>query len=194
MSEPVLSAADLRRVLLRGPRVYLRPVEVADATDRYAGWLRDPETTRFLESGGRDESPASVAAYIRAFEGRNDVLFLAIRLADGDTHVGNIKLEPINWRHRHAVLGIMIGEASARGRGIGSEAMVLVLRHAFTALALHRVSLGVIADNLAAIRCYERLGFVTEGRARECVRRPHGFVDGLTMGILAHEFFARYGR
>lgn len=178
---------------LEGPRVYLRRVAPADATPAYAGWLNDPETTRYMESGRRVETVASIADYIARYSGREDALFLAIVLRAGDRHVGNLKLEPINRTHRHAVLGIMIGDAAARGRGIGGEAIVLALRHAFAGLGLHRVALGVTADNLPGIRCYEKVGFRVEGRLRESILRPQGYLDSLWMAILAEEFHARYG-
>lgn len=183
----------LRGLRLEGERIYLRPVVRSDATPEYARWLNDPETTRFLESGQIVETVDSIAAYIARYQARHDALFLAIVLKDGDRHVGNLKLEPIDWRHGKATLGIMIGDGSARGRGIGTEAILLVLRFAFEKLGLHRVALGVTADNLPGIKCYRKIGFVDEGRFREAIRRGGGYVDHLWMAVLADEFKARYG-
>jgi len=177
---------------LRGERVHLRPLTEADATPAYVSWLNDPETTKYLESGRRVETVESIRDYIRKYEGRNGVLFLAIMLNDGDVHVGNIKLDRIDWTHRHATLGIMIGAAAARGKGIGGEAIVLALRHAFRVMKLHRVDLGVTEDNLPGIRCYRKIGFVEEGRLRESTLRDRGYIDVLWMSVLSHEFEARY--
>lgn len=179
--------------VLVGERVLLRPLTRNDATPEYVGWINDPETTRFLESGRRKETIESIAEYIARYENREDVRFLAIFLKEGNRHVGNLKLEPINWMHKNAILGIMIGDAKARGKGIGTEAILLMLRYAFDELKLHRVALGVTADNLPAINCYRKIGFKEEGRLRESVLRESGFVDSLSMGILADEFHARYG-
>lgn len=178
---------------IEGHRLYLRPVRPEDATQRYVEWLNDPQTTRFLETSGR-QTIKTVQEYINRYQGRKDALFLAIVLREGDRHIGNVKLEPIDWHHRHATLGIMIGEASARRRGIGTEAIVLLLGFAFEKLGLHRVSLGVTADNVAALRCYRKVGFVEEGRLRESHWCGGHWVDGIWMGILEHEFRARHGR
>jgi RimJ/RimL family protein N-acetyltransferase len=180
----------MNAAILMGERIYLRPLTSADATPTYAGWLNDPETTRFMESGRRVETVESIAAYIGKYEGRSDALFLAIVLKNGDRHVGNVKLEPINWTHSSAVLGIMIGAADARGKGIGTEAVRLVLACAFREMKLHRVTLGVTADNEPGIRCYLKVGFKEEGRWREAIRRGNGFVDHVWMGILDREFMA----
>lgn len=173
--------------LIRGDRVYLRRVTLADATPRYASWLNDPETTRYLESGRREETADSLRAYIARHLDRDDVLFMAVVLNTDDSHIGNIKLEPVDHKNRSAVLGILIGAKGQRARGIGTEAMTLALRYAFESLRLHRVSLGVTSDNLPAIHCYEKVGFRHEGCLREAIRRDDGFVDHLWMGILAHE-------
>mgnify|MGYP001769625322 CR=1 FL=1 len=178
----------MKAPILMGERIYLSPLTSADATSTYAGWLNDAETTRFMESGRRTETVESIAAYIEKYEGRSDALFLAIVLKDGDRHVGNVKLEPINWTHGGAILGIMIGAAEARGKGMGTEAVRLVLAHAFREMKLHRVTLGVTADNEPGLRCYLKVGFREEGRLREAIRRESGFVDHVWMGILDREF------
>jgi len=166
----------------------LRPVCENDATEAYASWLRDAETTKFLESGSLSESPESIKAYIQKTRSNPKALFLAIVLHDNAEHVGNVKLEPIEWGHRCATLGIMIGAPSARGRGLGERVVREVVRLAFADLKLNRVMLGVASDNLAGVRCYEKVGFVIEGRLRQACRREHGFVDSLIMGILAEDF------
>jgi L-amino acid N-acyltransferase YncA len=53
-----------------------------------------------------------------------------------------------------------------RGRGIGSALMRALLAHA-GALGKHVMVAGVDADNAAAIRFHERLGFERAGRLRE---------------------------
>lgn len=177
---------------LRGKRIHLRPLTEADATAAYVGWLNDPETTKYLESGRREETVESIRDYIRKYQGRTDALFLAIVLNEGNIHVGNIKLDKIDWTHRHATLGIMIGAAEARGKGLGVEVIVLALRHAFHTMKLHRVDLGVTEDNLPGLQCYRKIGFVEEGRLRESTLRERGYIDVLWMSVLSHEFDARH--
>lgn len=180
-----------RDLKLTGNRLYLRPVVESDANASYINWLNDPETTRYLESGRVKETEKSLKAYIDRYSHKEDALFLAIVLKDDDLHIGNIKLEPINWYHRNATLGILIGAPEARGKGIGSEAIHLLLRYCFEVLDLHRVGLGVTADNEAAVRCYQKIGFKQEGQIRDAVRRENGYVDSYWMGLLKDELLGR---
>jgi RimJ/RimL family protein N-acetyltransferase len=55
-------------------------------------------------------------------------------------------------------------------------------------LNLYRVSLDVFAYNLRAIRCYEKAGFVVEGRARQFLNRDGRRWDLIYMGILGEEW------
>ena len=104
------------------------------------------------------------------------------------TLVGVVSLTDIDPVHRNAEFHIMIGDAAARGRGAGTLATWQMLRHAFGDLNLHRIFLSVRASNAAAIRVYEKVGFVAEGRLRESVFKDGAFGDLLVMGILKSEF------
>jgi RimJ/RimL family protein N-acetyltransferase len=70
-----------------------------------------------------------------------------------------------------------------RGQGLGRRLLREVLSRVF-ASGLLRIELEVFASNLAAIRVYEREGFVTEGRKRRA-RILDGVEDDiLVMGLL----------
>ena len=86
---------------------------------------------------------------------------------------------------------ITIGERDAWGRGYGGEATSLMVDHALGSLGLHRVALSVFAFNERAIRAYERVGFVHEGRAREAIWRDGRWWDEIHMSVLEPEWRAR---
>ena len=55
--------------------------------------------------------------------------------------------------------GIFIGEDAAIGKGYGKQAAKLALDYAFHELGLEYIMLRVFADNISAIKSYERAGF-----------------------------------
>src|SRR5437763_16596905 len=65
--------------------------------------------------------------------------------------------------------------------------MRTVLRYAFGALGLNKVSLDVLEYNTRAIRTYERLGFHREGVHREDGYKDGRFVHVIRMSMLARE-------
>jgi len=175
---------------LSGEVVELRQLTEESVSDEYVSWLADAEVTRHLESGRFPASKQEIIEFVRSHTGSDQHIFLGIYLKEGGEHVGNIKLGPISWLHRNAELGIMIGAAAARGKGVGTEAIRLLLGHAFDRLNLIRVALGVVQSNAGAIRCYEKVGFQTEGVFRSAVLTDGEPQDIVRMSILAEEFRA----
>jgi RimJ/RimL family protein N-acetyltransferase len=108
-------------------------------------------------------------------------------IAADEEVIGFCRLTDIDWISRHAELGIMVGDVTLHGRGIGAEATALLCRYAFNDLNLERVWLQVADSNEPAKRLYGRLGFKEEGRLRR-----HAFVGGkyhdlIVMGLLRGE-------
>jgi RimJ/RimL family protein N-acetyltransferase len=64
-----------------------------------------------------------------------------------------------------AEIGYWLGEP-VWGRGIGTEALELVTRHAFDGMNLLRLFAVPFADNAASIRVLQKAGYVCEGRLR----------------------------
>jgi RimJ/RimL family protein N-acetyltransferase len=174
--------------MIEGRSVRLRPVEREDLP-RFVRWLADPEVRRHIEM----HLSLSLAQEERWFEeslGKGDLQPLAIdaRL-DGDfVHVGSCGFHEIRWRDRTGVVGLLIGERTVWGRGLGTEAMRALLRHAFDTLNLNRIALRVFENNVRAVRVYEKLGFVREGRLRQDHYREGRYVDVLVMGLLREEW------
>jgi L-phenylalanine/L-methionine N-acetyltransferase len=101
--------------------------------------------------------------------------------------VGNAGVYPVsdNPRQKH-VCGIGIAVMDAyQGRGAGRALMNTCLDFADRWANYSRIDLTVHADNARAIKLYESLGFVTEGRHREYSFREGGYVDALFMGRLS---------
>lgn len=80
--------------------------------------------------------------------------------------LGSVYIRDIDRHHNKAEYGIFIGEADARGRGVGSATARLMLQYCFEEEGLHRVYLRAFATNEQAIRSYEKAGFVKEGLLR----------------------------
>ena len=89
----------------------------------------------------------------------------AFVLAMGRDHavVGYGELNPMRGGRGHLWLGHVIVRPDLRGRGVGTLLSRALLSEAFERHGAERVSLIVFPDNLAALRCYRRAGFITAG-------------------------------
>ena len=177
-----------KTVFMAGSQVYLRPLERTDLNERYLGWLNDPEVTRYMESGTFPTTAQDLDKFYQEVTGSRNQVILAIVDTKSDQHIGNVKLGPILWIHRHATFGILIGDKRFWGKGIGLEATRLMVEYGFNQLNLQRIDLGVFAEHEAAVRCYEKVGFKPEGRMREALFQGGEYKDRLWMGLLRSEY------
>lgn len=114
---------------------------------------------------------------------------IATNPAGEEQTVGVVELARIDPANRSArVSHFLLGEPSVRGRGIGTEALRLLLAVCFDELDLHRVSLSVFDFNEGAIRCYEKAGFRKEGLLRDARRVGARYWSLYEMSILSHEY------
>jgi UDP-4-amino-4,6-dideoxy-N-acetyl-beta-L-altrosamine N-acetyltransferase len=171
--------------MIYGQKTRLRRIEREDIPT-FVRWFSDPQVREFLKLN-RPISKAEEEKWFERQLDRQDSELFAIETMDG-THIGNIGLDSIDWVHRQAELGIVIGEQEYWSQGYGSDAIRTLLRFAFQEMNLHRVSLRVYQDNARGIRAYEKCGFRHEGCLREAIYRQGRYYDTLIMGILSHEF------
>lgn len=180
-----------KSAFMAGSQVYLRPLERTDLNERYLGWLNDPEVTRYLETGVFPTTMQDLEKFHAGVTGSSSEVIFAVVEQKSDEHIGNVKLGPINWVHRRAMFGIMIGDKRFWGRGVGEEVTRMMVEYAFHRLNLHRVSLAVFAEHEAGIRCYRAVGFKDEGRFREEMFVAGTYKDRLWMSLLRSEYKAK---
>lgn len=171
--------------MTQGKLVDLTPLTDADS-DAMLRWINDRDLV-LLSSAFRPVDDADHRAWFDSIRHRPDVVIFGIRERAGGRLVGSCQLLGISPTHHKAELQIRIGEADARGRGYGREAVELLLDFAFKDLNLHRVELTVLAGNEPAIKTYLGAGFVNEGTLRQAAHIDGGYVDLVFMGILRDE-------
>jgi RimJ/RimL family protein N-acetyltransferase len=177
--------------MISGERLRLRPIRRSDLPILRA-WFDDPETTRFWGQPAplvaEDLFETDLAGRFRRFD---EAGYFMTELNDG-TPIGRIEYERLDPIARSAEVMILIGSEEGRGRGFGTEAMVALLGYLFHQRNLYRVSLSVIAWNERAIRSYQKVGFVEEGRLRDDLFFDGRYHDQVVMSILRDEFEARW--
>ncbi len=88
-------------------------------------------------------------------------------------------------RYRHAAIDLYL-DPDLHGRGIGAEVMRRTVQHLVHERGHHRLTIDPAADNVAAIRCYEKAGFERVGVMRAYERDAFGadWHDGLLMELV----------
>jgi RimJ/RimL family protein N-acetyltransferase len=179
----------MRNPVKVGERVYLRPLEEADARAFALASHLEPET------GHRDRGrvPTSVFAFetwARTFAGTHapEEILLAICRRDDDRFLGTVRLGHIDWINRTAETGTGLIGAEDRGQGIGTEAKHLLLEYAFADLGLHALNSMVYEHNARSIAALRKQGYRLAGRLTADVQQAGGFHDTLVFDITREDW------
>ncbi|MDQ3913538.1 MAG: GNAT family N-acetyltransferase [Actinomycetota bacterium] len=168
-----------RPPLLRGRTIVLRPLRADDA-ERVAQIQAEPGVARWW-------GPPDEAELRRQAHGTDDEKAFAIE-REGEL-VGLIQYREENEPDfRHAGIDVFLAER-VQGHGLGPDAVRTLTRYLVDERGHHRLTIDPAADNVAAIRAYEKVGFRAVGVMREYWRSPDGpWRDGLLMDLLARDF------
>lgn len=176
--------------LFLGERVRLTVLDQPDLPT-IAEWQRDSRYLRLLDANlAKPKTSAELDAWLAASH-KDGVLF-AVRKVEFQDLIGFVHIDSILWNQRVAWLAMALGPRYW-GQGYGTEALDLTIRYAFTEMNLRRLQLTVFANNLRAVRLYERVGFQLEGRFRQFLERDRTFEDMLLYGLLQSDWDNRFG-
>ncbi len=153
-------------------------------------WRNDPELIACLGAPYRFiNEDVDSAWYEKYMHSRNNSVRCVIVNSENDEEIlGLISLLDINYINRSAELHIMIGGAQNRGRGIGTFAVESMVEHAFNNLNLRRIELGVLENNIPAIKLYEKTGFIKEGVKRKSNYKNGEYISLIMMALLKEEW------
>lgn len=152
---------------IQGDRVLLRLLEEDDLPMTLAWRNQDHIRRWFFHS--EIIVPVDHRAWYEGYRDRDDdFVFLIEETRMLRRAVGQVALYNIDWTGRRGEYGrLMIGDMEARGRGLALEATETLADEALGAWGLEEIYLEVYADNIAAIRLYERSGFKLRMRQGE---------------------------
>ena len=179
---------------LVGDSIYLSPRNSEDI-EIFTKWLNDFQVTDGLGRSGLIVTLNGEKEYLENIHDNDSKnYYFVIVTLENDEMIGTISLENINYTNRSAELGIFIGDEAYRGKGIGEEAIHLILDYGFHYLNLHSIQLYVFAFNERAIACYKKCGFKEMARIREAYYLNGKYYDEIGMDILNSEFHETYIR
>jgi RimJ/RimL family protein N-acetyltransferase len=181
------------RPLLRGERVWLRPLEARDMPAYVAG-INDTEFGAL--AGYRwpiaiEDATAWLERMREKSRGGEGFFFAVCELGD-DRFIGTTWFKEVNKLDGNAELAIYM-DRDHIGKGWGTDVQRTLLAFGFGTLGLERVWLTVNADNDRAIRSYEKVGFQREGVMRRSFRVNGTLIDTVMMAILREEWEAQRG-
>ncbi|MBW2004220.1 MAG: GNAT family N-acetyltransferase [Deltaproteobacteria bacterium] len=172
---------------LDGQKIYLRALTKADVPIWY-NWFNDPEVTGYMNKGIFPNTDEIQEAFYRSITASKNDIQLGVVIKDGEKLIGVVGIHNIDWIHRKGEVSVVIGDQKSWGQGFATEAISLIIRHAFTKMNLRRLVAGTWASNIASRRCFEKNGFILEGTLRESFFYKGTYVDEYRLGLLRSEW------
>ncbi|QEE16032.1 GNAT family N-acetyltransferase [Promethearchaeum syntrophicum] len=144
-------------IRINGERIYLVPLTVEYASEKYCSWLNDPVVNKYLDT--KNATIENLQKYIKSKYEDPNCLFFGIFDKKTNKHIGNVKLEPIDFNLKTAVLGTLIGEKNYWGMGIAPEVYKYLLKYAFDELKLETITAGMYKGIVGALKAVKKVGF-----------------------------------
>lgn len=107
---------------------------------------------------------------------------------EADGALGIATLDNIDWKNRCADHGLKLALREHRSRGVGTDAVMALMRYAFDELGLHRLDGGRFPSNVASGNLYKKCGWSDEGVRRQCVFKRGEWRDVIYMGITEPDY------
>ena len=165
--------------------ISIRIAEPEDADQIYR-WENDRSLWRVSETN----VPTSLFQIEQFLLGNGDLASnrqqrLMILLKGQEMPVGSIDLfdyDPVNSR---VGIGVLV-ESDCRGKGYATAALSLCLDYLFNDLMVHQVHCIVDVTNQESLHLFQKLGFVENGRRKDWIKTPEGYLDVVFYQII-HE-------
>lgn len=158
-------------------KIKLRPLEPEDLESLYQ-WENDPKIwqvsntmvpfSRYILKQYLEESHRDI------FETKQ--LRLIIEDSDGQA-VGAFDLFDFDPYHQRAGIGILIYNKDDRGKGLASDALILISKYAIEILGLHQLYANITVDNKASIHLFQKVGFQLAGTKRDWIKTSNGWLN-----------------
>jgi [ribosomal protein S5]-alanine N-acetyltransferase len=144
-------------------RVYLRNLTHDDVNEYYLSWFKDNIVTSFLEVDGNTLTKKMVEEYIDLGIESKSYTMQAICLVEDNKHIGNLKIGPINHKHKVSDLVCVIGDKNYWGKGYATDAIMKGNKLAFDNFGIRKLHGQIYADNIGSIKAYCKAGWIIEG-------------------------------
>ena len=136
--------------MLENEIILLRAFEEKDL-EKWTSWFNDRETTLFMNKRVFPNTLVQQKKHLDNSKVDKNNLQFAIVLKDEEKSlIGSIGIHKIDWVHRTGDISILIGEKIGLGKGIGKEAIKILVNHAFLKMNLKKITAGMWSENIGS--------------------------------------------
>jgi RimJ/RimL family protein N-acetyltransferase len=173
--------------MIKGQRVILRAYEKDDDVSLIQKMINEADVLLNLRADL--PMPFSFIDEKKFVEGQSsfekDYNFVIANMEN--EYIGGCGLMNISWVNSVGTVGIWL-KKSEHNKGLGREALSLLVHFIFEHLNLRKIKLNVFAFNENAIKSYEKVGFKVEAVLKKEIYRHNQYWDDYIMSIFKEEY------
>ncbi len=178
----------LSRPMLENETILLRSFQDKDI-EMWTSWFNDNETTRFMNKAVFPNTESQQRKHLENSKvDKNNIQFAIVLKDESQSLIGTIGIHKIDWVHRTADISILIGERIGLGKGIGKQAISLVVDHAFLKMNMRKLTAGMWSENIGSKKAFEANGFIKEGTRAEQYESDGKLYDSFEYGLLKSQW------
>ena len=133
-------------------------------SDDYIKWMNNRRVIKFTEQRFVKNTKKKIIKFVdEKKKSKTEYLFGIFCLERKKTHIGNIKLGPINNIHKYAEISYIIGNLEFQNQGFATQAIRKILVIAKKKFKLKKIIASVYSSNIASRKVLEKNNFKLEG-------------------------------
>ncbi len=171
---------------LEGARVSLRPIKKNDL--EYLEILFADRETATLIGEVYPMTEKSLEEFYNKCQNDKDRIWFVIVDNESGRLIGETGFLRIFMPWRRADFSLIIWDKDYHGKGYGEETACLMFDYGFNSLNFHRLAVGVVAINEAALKFWKKIGFTEEGREIEGYFDGGAYSDFVMMSLLEEDY------
>ena len=146
--------------------IYLKQLNPAkDIGLKYQKWMNDTEVHKYTEQRHKKHSLKDIKDFVIQKNKSKYEFLYGIFLKKTKSHIGNIKLGPINFIHKVAEISYFIGEKELWRKGYATEAIRKIIKIA-RKKKIKKLKAGLHEINFGSKKVLEKNGFIKEATLR----------------------------
>ena len=147
----------MKNIFIEGKNIYLRPASIEDAKGDWHKWLNDIEISKYLSNQFWPNTKAKQIEFVRSSINNKERVVFSVCLKKNHKHIGQCSLSYINWVHRYADIGVIIGDKKFRKGTYALEVCKLLLQIGFERFNLENIKSA--SANPVATKFHQLIGF-----------------------------------
>ena len=170
---------------LKGKNIYLRALEPEDLDFIYA--LENNESIWEVSNTQTPYSRFLIRQYLEnAHQDIYEAKQLRLTICHNETAetLGLIDIFDFDPKNNRAGVGLLIGSQANRSKGIGSEALELVINYSFQQLQVHQLYANIGSDNEISLQLFTKFGFQKIGIKKDWNKVNNGYKDELLFQLI----------